>query len=324
MGRMTCAQASQWLLEHDHYLILTHVRPDGDTVGSAAGLCIALRQQGKTAHILPDPNTSGLFLPYLEGLLAPEEYVPQTVVAVDIAARSMFHAAALPYIDRVDLTVDHHPSQEFYAAHTCLEDSRASCGEVIYDIVRHWGAISREAALPLYVALSTDCGCFVYNNTNAACHRVAAELLETGIDVYPINRKHFRTKSYKRLKLESMLTEGMELYDNGAIAVVTLTLDMMAQLDATEEDVDNISAFVGQIEGVRTGVTVRQLTPERCKVSLRTDPGDLNASHVCALLGGGGHAAASGASFNGSPEQTKSAILAAIRQVQAGRLQPEE
>jgi len=313
---LTTAEAAAFLRSCDNVLILTHIRPDGDTVGCAAGLCIALRQLGKTAYVLHDPGTSGIFTPYLEGLTAANGWQPDTVVAVDIAAASMFHDAALPYRDRVDLTIDHHPSQEFYARETCLDSSRASCGEIVYDILRQWGPVSREAALPLYIAVSTDCGCFVYNNTNAACHRTAAELMETGIDFYNANRRHFRTKSFKRLQLESMLTQGMELYDGGEIAVVTLTLNMMAKLDAKEEDVDNISAFVGQIEGVKTGVTVRQLTPTQCKISLRTDPCDLDASRICALLGGGGHAAAAGATVNGSPEETKAAILAAIRKIQ--------
>ena len=316
MAKLNYRQAAAWLLERDNYLILTHVRPDGDTVGCAAGLCRALREQGKTAHILPDPGTSTVYTPYLEGLLAPEDYSPDTVVAVDMAARSMFHEAAKPYLDRVDLTFDHHPSQEFYAKNTCLDADRAACGQLIYDTVRQWGPVSKEVALPLYVAVSTDCGCFVYSNTDAACHRVAADLMETGIDFYPINRKHFRTKSLKRLQLESMLTAGMQVFDNGTIAMVTLTLDMINSVQATEEDLDDISAFVGQIEGVRTGITVRQLTPERCKISLRTEPGDLNASKVCGLLGGGGHAAAAGASVDGPPEQTQTAILSAIRQIQ--------
>lgn len=319
MGALNYEQAAAWLLERDHFLILTHVRPDGDTVGCAAGLCRALREQGKTAHILPDPNTSSIYTPYLEGLLAPEGYAPDTVVAVDMAARSMFHEAAKPWLDRVDLTFDHHPSQEFYAKNTCLDADRAACGQLIYDTVRQWGPVSKEVALPLYVAVSTDCGCFVYSNTDAACHRVAADLMETGIDFYPINRKHFRTKSLKRLQLESMLTAGMQVFDNGTIAMVTLTLDMIHSVQATEEDLDDISAFVGQIEGVRTGITVRQLTPQRCKISLRTEPGDLNASKVCALLGGGGHAAAAGASVDDSPEETQRAILAAIRQIQNER-----
>ena len=313
---LTVAETAAFLRSRDNFLILTHIRPDGDTVGCAAALCIALREQGKTAHVLPDPGTSGIFTPYLEGLLAEDGWQPDTVVAVDIAARGMFHDAALPYLDRVDLTIDHHPSQEFYAKETFLDGSRAACGEIVYDILRQWGPVSKEAALPLYVAVSTDCGCFVYSNTSADCHRVAAELMATGIDFYAANRKHFRTKSFKRLKLESLLTEGMELHDDGEIAIVTLTLDMMEQLDLHEEDIDNISAFVGQVEGAKTGVTIRQLTPERCKISLRTDPGDLNASNICALLGGGGHAAAAGATVDGSPDETRAAIMAAIRQIQ--------
>ena len=316
---LTTTEAAAYLRGCDNVLILTHIRPDGDTVGSAAGLCIALRQLGKTAYVLRDDGTSRLFTPYLEGLTAEDGWQPDTVVAVDIAAGSMFHEAALPYLSRVDLAIDHHPSQEFYARRTCLDGSRASCGEIVCDIVREWGPISREAALPLYVAVSTDCGCFVYSNTDAACHRTAAELMATGIDFYGANRRHFRTKSFKRLKLESMLTEGMALYDGGEIAVVTLTLDMMSALNAAEEDVDNISAFVGQVEGVKTGVTIRQLTPTRCKISLRTDPGDLNASDICALLGGGGHAAAAGATVDGTPEEAGAAILAAIREIQSRR-----
>lgn len=317
MSTLSFEQAAAWLLERDNVLILTHVRPDGDTVGCAAGLCRALREQGKSAYVLPNPETTAIFTPYLEGLLAQENWQPDTVVSVDIAARGLFPENARCWLERVDLAIDHHGSQEFFAQNTCLDAHRAACGELMYDIVRQWGPVSREVALPLYVAVSTDCGCFVYSNTSAACHRIAAELMETGIDFYPVNRRHFRTKSFKRLKLESMLTAGMEIHDGGETAIVSLTLDMMAQVGAKEEDIDDISAFVGQIEGVRTGVTLRELRPGVCKISLRTDPGDLNASDVCALLGGGGHAAAAGATVDGDVSAAKAAVLSAMGQVRA-------
>lgn len=315
MAKLDHLQTAAWLLEHDAFLILTHVRPDGDTVGCAAALCRALRLQGKRAFVLPDPGLSDLFTDYLDGLYPPAGYTPDTVVAMDMAARSMFHDGAKPYLDRVDLTIDHHPSQEFYAAHTCLDTSCAACGELVYDIVRQWGEVTPEVALPLYLAVSTDTGCFVYSNTSARTHRVAAALIETGIDFYAVNRLHFRTKSFKRLKLESMLTAGLQLFDQGATAIVTLTLAMMEQLNATEEDVDNISAFVGQIQGVRTGITIRQLTLGQCKLSVRTEPGELNASRICGLLGGGGHAAAAGATVDSTPEQAQKQILSALREV---------
>ena len=315
---MNPTQAAHFLLAHDSYLILTHVRPDGDTIGCAAALCRSLRQAGKEAFVLENREATSLFTPYLEGLLAPEGYRPRTVVAVDMAARGLFPDNARDYLDRVDLTVDHHPSQEFFARETCLDAGRAACGELLYEIVQQLGPVTPEIGEALYVAVSTDCGCFMYSNTTAATHRVAADLMETGFDVYPVNRRHFRTKSFKRLKLEGMLAAGMELRDNGETALVFLTLDMLAQVGAQERDIEDIAAFVGQVEGVKNGVTLRELRPGECKLSLRTDPGDLNASAVCALLGGGGHAAAAGATIPGTMEQARAAVLAAIERVRQG------
>ena len=116
-----------------------------------------------------------------------------------------------------------------------------------------------------------------------------------------------------------MLTAGMELRDGGQTALVFLTLDMLAQVGAQERDIDDISAFVGQIEGVKNGVTLRELRPGVCKLSLRTDPGDLNASAVCALLGGGGHAAAAGATIEGDMNQARAAVIQAMETVRDKR-----
>ena len=300
--------AADFLRDHDGYLILTHLRPDGDTVGCAAGLCRALRQLGKTAYILPNHQASSLFTPYFQGLLA------------DIAARGLFPDNAREYLTRVDLAIDHHPSQEFFAARTCLDAERAACGELMYDILRLLGPITADIATPLYVAVSTDCGCFVYGNTTAATHRVAAHLIDCGIPLAQLNKRHFRTKSIRRLRLESAIIAGMQLYDQGTIAVAALTLDMMAAVGADERDAEDIAALVGQLEGVRTSVTIRELAPGRCKISLRTDPDDLNASTVCALMGGGGHAAASGATLDLPVEETRAAVLDAIHQVKGSAL----
>ena len=317
---MNIQETAGFLLAHDDYLILTHVRPDGDTVGCAAALCRGLRQAGKRAFVLPNPEATSLFTPYWEGLLAEEDYRPGTVVSVDIAARGLFPENARPYLERVDLAIDHHPSQEFFAARTCLDAERAACGELMYDILRLLGPITADIATPLYVAVSTDCGCFVYGNTTAATHRVAAHLIDCGIPLAQLNKRHFRTKSIRRLRLESAIIAGMQLYDQGTIAVAALTLDMMAAVGADERDAEDIAALVGQLEGVRTSVTIRELAPGRCKISLRTDPDDLNASTVCALMGGGGHAAAAGATLDLPVEETRAAVLDAIHQVMGSAL----
>ena len=313
---MTYTEAAELLRRQDNILILTHRRPDGDTIGCAVGLCAALRELGKTAWLLPNADATALFTPYLEGYLAPDGFSPAFVVSVDIAGRGLFPENARCWLEKgVDLAVDHHGSNEGFGKENCVDPGRAACGELIYDIIRQWGPVSPAAALPLYLAVSTDTGCFVYSNTTPDTHRVAAALMDTGIDYRSVNKRHFRTKSFKRLRLESMITQDMELFDNGAIAIAAVSLDMMNALDAREEDAEDIAAFAGQVEGVETAVTIRELRPGECKLSVRTSAG-LNASAVCALLGGGGHAAAAGCSVAGSVADAKAAILAAIRQVQ--------
>ena len=312
---MDYREAAALLAARNDILILTHRRPDGDTIGCAVGLCAALRKLGKTAWVLPNADATSLFTPYLEGYLAPEGFAPGFVASVDIAGRGLFPENAKIWLERgIDLAVDHHPSNEGFGRENCVDAARAACGELIYDLVRQWGEVDAEIALPLYVAVSTDTGCFQYGNTTAGTHRVAAALMETGIDYQWVNKRHFRTKSFKRLKLECMIADGMELFDGGETAIGAVSLDMMAALDAREEDVEDIAAFVGQVEGVSTAVTIRELKPGECKLSVRTSAG-LNASQVCALLGGGGHAAASGCTVHGSVEEAKRAILEAIEKV---------
>lgn len=315
---MTYTEAAELLRRQDSILILTHRRPDGDTIGCAVGLCAALRELGKTAWLLPNADATALFTPYLEGYLAPDGFSPAFVVSVDIAGRGLFPENARCWLEKgVDLAVDHHGSNEGFGKENCVDPGRAACGELIYDIIRQWGPVSPAAALPLYLAVSTDTGCFVYSNTTPDTHRVAAALMDAGIDYRSVNKRHFRTKSFKRLRLESMITQDMELFDNGAIAVAAVSLDMMKALDAREEDAEDIAAFAGQVEGVETAVTIRELRPGECKLSVRTSAG-LNASAVCALLGGGGHAAAAGCSVMGTVADAKAAILDAIRQIQQG------
>ncbi len=314
---MTVQQAAQRLLAMDQVLILTHRRPDGDTIGCAAALCHALRQKGKTAWVLPNEDAHGLFTPYFDGVLAPANFVPQEVVAVDAAAQGLLPASAKPHCSTISLTIDHHGSQEYFAEETCLDASCAACGELLYQIFQAMAVtLTPKIAQLLYMAIATDTGCFVYSNTTPATHRIAAALMDTGFDAQWVNKRHFRTKSLKRMQLESRLVQEMELAQNGTLVFAYVTLDLIASLGASEEDLEDISSFIGLLEGVDNAVTIRQLAPQECKISLRTDGKHLNASAVCAIHGGGGHAAAAGCTLFVSPKEAKAQMLAAIEQVQ--------
>lgn len=309
---MDYREAAEFLKAHDNYLVLTHKRPDGDTIGCAAGLCRALRALGKTAHILPNEDATTLLAGYLEGLTAPEGFTPDTVVSTDVATENLLPDNALPYKGRIDLAIDHHPSNEFFAKETCLEADKAACGEIIWKICGELGVMNAGIAAPLYVAVATDCGCFVYANTTPHTHRAAAALMEQGIDFRALNKRHFRTKSLPRMKLEGLILQNMRLYHGGTVAVAGVSLDMMAQAGATSEDTDDIAAFLGQIEGVLHTATIREHEGGECRISVRTKADLLNATKVCARLGGGGHKAASGCTVKGTVAEAERAILAAI------------
>lgn len=315
---MTTAEAARLLLGWDRLLLLTHVRPDGDTVGSAAALCRALRDLGKTAYLLTNPELTATYAPYAAPYTAPEGFAPDRVVSVDIAALSLLPDNARLYQDRVDLAIDHHPSQEFFARETCLEADSAACGEIVYDIITRLTPVTPDIALPLYVAISTDTGCFVYSNTTPRTHRIAAALMDCGIDAAPVNKALFRTKSVTRLAMESRMVADMELYDQGRVVVMQIPLSLRQELHATDADIEELSSLAALVEGTDCGVTLRELRPGQIKLSLRTGP-RVNATAVCRRLGGGGHRAAAGAILPGTMEEAKAAVLAAIQaSLQAG------
>ena len=176
---LTVSQAAELLRSFDEVLILTHLRPDGDTVGCAAALCAGLRALGKTAFLLPNPDLTSTCAPYVQPYAAPEGFIPEKVVSVDLAAAGLFPENAKFYAGRVDLAIDHHPSFEAFGQANILRTEAAACGELLYDILAQLGPVTAEIALPLYLAVSTDTGCFAYNNTTPYSHAVAAALMST-------------------------------------------------------------------------------------------------------------------------------------------------
>ena len=311
---LTVQETASYLRTLDDVLLLTHVRPDGDTIGSAAALCQALRDMGKTAYLLYNPEITDTYAPYAEPYWASEGFVPEHIVSTDIAALNLLPDNAAAYASRVELTIDHHGSQEFFAAETCLDADAAACGEIIYRVIRELTAVTPAIALLLYVAISTDTGCFVYANTTADTHRIAAELLETGIDVGPVNKVLFRTKSKTRLAMEARMVADMELYDGDRVVVMSIPLSLRQELHATEADIEELSSLAALVEGTDCGITLRELKPGRVKLSLRTGP-RVDACAVCQRLGGGGHTAAAGATVDGTLEDAKALVLKAYRAV---------
>lgn len=310
---MNSHETAQWLKARDHFLILTHRRPDGDTLGSAAGLAQGLKAAGKTAFILFNPEATARYTSYVQQHWAPDGYLPSYVITVDMASLDLFPSNAERYKTDVALCIDHHPSNTGYANSLCLDAEKASCGEIIYEVILAlMGSISADTAAALYVAVSTDTGCFAFSNTNANALRVAAALADAGAPIGEINKSIFRTKAKSRMMIEAMIITGMSFHFDGAVAMATITRKMMAQTGAGENEMDDVAAIPNGIEGVLVGITIRELTgPKDCKVSIRTSS-IVNANTLASQFGGGGHAMASGFSLKASAEEIKKLLLRAL------------
>ena len=298
----------------DRILILTHVRPDGDTIGCASALCQALRDMDKDAYLLYNPEITATYAPYAADYWAPEGWEPQHVVSTDVAVLDLLPDNAAPFRDRIALAIDHHPSHSYFAAESYVDASAAACGEILYAVIRELTDITPAIALRLYVAIATDCGCFVYSNTTANTHRIAAELMAHDFGVAEINKALFRTKSKVRLKMEAHMAAHMELYDNDRVVVMTIPLRLREEMHATEADIEELSSLAALVEGTDCAITLRELRDGVIKVSLRTGP-RVNATEVCARLGGGGHRAAAGATVNGTMDEVKATVLGAVEEV---------
>ncbi len=316
MKQLTVSETAQWLLEQDNYCIVTHRRPDGDTVGCAAALCLGLRSLGKRAVVAENPQLTEKLRPYLARLLARPDLAGSTVVSVDTASPGLF-PLGLPLVE-VALSIDHHGSNSGYAVLGCVQPT-AACGEVIFDLLERMGvSIGPTIAQALYLAISTDTGCFRYANTTANTLLCAAKLKQLGADTFAINKAMFMTRRMARLRLESHLTQTAEFYFGGKVCVCAIDETVCRELGVTEDDIDDISGFPREIEGVEIGVMLRQVEGGKGKISMRSEPG-ISSLEICKMLGGGGHAGAAGATVPGGIEAAKAAVLSAIGRYLAGR-----
>ncbi|MBQ4571677.1 MAG: bifunctional oligoribonuclease/PAP phosphatase NrnA [Clostridia bacterium] len=299
------------LKEFDNYLILSHRNPDGDTLGSAFALKRALDLLGKKSMVRCNDEMADKFS-YLWQNLDNSEIKFDKIIAVDVADKKLLgEEFEAKYGDNVFLCIDHHMSNREYAENLLLED-RAAAAVVIYEVICELGVeITPEIANCVYTGLATDTGCFMFSNTTPTVHRIAAEVMEKGADYTLINRLMFETRTLSYIKLEQMAVASIESHFNGKCAIMIITQEMFKESGSDESECDGIASIPRKIEGVKVGVTIREQTNGKYKVSLRTvEPFD--AAKICSHFGGGGHNRAAGCEFDCSLDKVKIQLLSKI------------
>jgi len=312
MKNLTRNECAEYLLNHDNFCILSHRRPDGDTLGSTAALCLGLRQMGKTAHVLRNPEITDHFRWLYEGLTKEDAEKGDTIVTVDVASPGMLPIAFQHLLGKIDLRIDHHASATSFTEYELVDGASASCAEVVWDVLK-WMGVRADRAISeaVYVGVSTDTGCFRYANTTDHTFSVAAECARGGARVYELNQELFETNTLGRLKMQAWIVDHMQMIRGGEMAIVAIPKAVEAEIGVTEDDMDNISSFPRTVAGVCMAATLRETSDDGTKISVRAIPG-YDATRVTVPFGGGGHKGAAGASLKMSLEEAAKAVEAAM------------
>ena len=315
MKILTRADAARFLLEHDHFAILSHRRTDGDTVGSSAALCRGLRQLGKTAHVLVNKEVTPRFAWLHEGLTKPWVEEGDTIVSVDVASPEMLPADFRSLLGKIALRIDHHSSATSFTEQELVDGDSASCAEVVWDVLELMGVkADRALAEAVYVGVSTDTGCFRFSNTTAHTFSVAALCTRAGARIYELNQELFETNTLERLKMQAWIVEHLELLRGGEMAICAIPRAVEEEIGVNEDDMDNISNFPRTVAGVRMAATLRETGDGETKLSVRAVPG-CDATAVTVRFGGGGHKGAAGASMKLPLDEAVKAVEAVMSEV---------
>ncbi len=293
------------LYEASRVLILTHARPDADTIGSAFGLRELLLGLGKEAEVINAEPTVPKKLQFIteaafitENSL-PEGFSPDLIVSVDVSAPHLLGELTEKYAEDTALAIDHHVLGTPFAAETYVGDVGA-CGEIIVDIFREfrkrgYELLTKRAATALWAAICSDTGSFKYEAVTAETHRRIAELMSTGINHGEIARRLYDSRPVTQVLATKLAFNTLCFHHESKIASVYFTQDMLRENGLNSEDIEEIIGLTRGIEGVEVGVSVKQsdTDPTLFKASMRSSR-VADVARLCAVFGGGGHVRAGG------------------------------
>ena len=300
--------------------ILPHVFADGDALGSSIALALALRKMEKQVKVYIEEEIPRTF-DFLPGKEFIEVFKGQIEDFDLILILDTGDLARLG--KRVDIfnnkgytiNIDHHTTNTEFAAINHVDTNAAAVGEIIYQLIKSLGiSIDQNIATCLYVAIATDTGGFRYSNTTALTHQITADLINNGVDVSKISQIVFETLPYKKVKLMGLAIDTIEISENGKLAFITVTDEMLKKTNASDEDCDGLVNIARNIEGVEVAVLVRQRSKDEFKVNFRSQ-NYVDVSAIARKYSGGGHMKAAGCTINGNMEEIKQMLKKDIKEV---------
>lgn len=313
--RIPFRQAVGLIESSESFLIVPHLHPDGDALGSALALALALRQMGKpiVEVVCHDPVPEIYqFLPGSECVRT--ELQPRTTYDVAIVcdmsqlSRAGRHEPLIRNARQI-LQVDHHVPQEPFADVRLIDTTAAATAEVTYRLLRAMNCpLTPEIATCLLTGIVTDTFSFKFPNTTPRTLRIASRLQAAGADISAINERVFETRSFSSVKLLGLALSTLQRTEDGAIAWAAISRRMFKEAGATDEETEGIVNFVRSIRGVRVAMLLRETPNQKVRVSLRSR-GAINVAQIASQFGGGGHENAAGCTLEMSLEEAAQTLV---------------
>ncbi|MGD0651693.1 MAG: bifunctional oligoribonuclease/PAP phosphatase NrnA [Verrucomicrobiia bacterium] len=314
-----CGQISGLLRSQNSFLVLTHYRPDGDAVGSQLALAILLKDVGKQVEAWNDDAVPAKFrfLPHSEMIQRPPDKPKDfdVVIAIDTSTWQRVGKAAQRIGKKTYfINIDHHVSNEKFADINWIVPNAPASGQIVCDLIKHGGfKLTRDIATCLFAAISTDTGSFSYTNTTAESLRVAADLVDAGVDVGKVCQHIYESYPFARLQLLQKALADIMRADHNRIAYCWVTNEMFDESGAKREDTEGLIDYARSIDGVYVAVLFEELPePQKVRISLRSKHPKIDANSIAWHFGGGGHHEAAGARITGEPREIEAKVLQTI------------
>lgn len=306
------------LRKNDKIAIYTHIRPDGDALGSALAWGRALKKRGKEIKLFcPDVIPAKYsFLPDVQSFQKELDEAKAGELSFildcsDLDRLDYFKEKALQ--SRIIVNIDHHRTNNGFGKINIIDTSAAATAEIIYRLISENGwQLDREISLSLYVAIVSDTGSFKFDNTTPQTLSIASKLLSYGINPSMVSQKIFDERPLSSILLLRDTLNTLKLDNSKKIAWVTVTEEMLEKNGAKPEELDGFVNYVRDIEGVEVGVIFYHTRKGETKVGFRSKGVDV--SSIAFSLGGGGHPRAAGCTITGPPEQVVNKVLATVKE----------
>ena len=318
MSERPFAAIGRALRDHQRFAILSHVRPDGDALGSQIALTLSLQAMGKNVKTW---NEDGMlekyrFVPHADILVRPpaqpEDF--DVAIALDTATQNRLGKAGEAVRSAtLWINIDHHPSNPKYGDLVYIDEHSPATGQILFELMKSEQLpMDRAIAENLFVAISTDTGSFQYPNTSARTFEIAAELVRAGVDVGNLSQQTYDNYPRRRIELLRVLLDNMRFDANGKIASFSLSRKLAAEVGAEPEDNEGLIDHLRAIQGVIVAVFFEELPEGKVRVSMRSKSEAADVCAICQKFGGGGHKLAAGARVRGSLTEVQERVLKEI------------